>query len=29
MTDFDSFMKSLGGNAPAVSSNQYDVEEWA
>ena len=27
MTDFDAFMKSLGGNAPGVSSNKYDVED--
>ena len=27
MTDVDSFMKSLGGTVPAVSSNKYDVED--
>ena len=27
MADFDAFIKSLGGNAPGVSSNKYDVED--
>ena len=27
MANFEAFMKSLGGNAPGVSSNKYDVED--